>query len=216
MSYFKVSVVLFAPLALAAFVWASEADEIRERAETMRRKAAELAERGNREEAENLERRANAMLEEAEQLTHKTRHRGDAEVMEMRERLEMLRIEARELDENGENQERLEDVRREAERIERELHERLRGARHEHENPHDEIARRVEHMRIAVDHLHQSGLHDIAEHVAERAEATERELHEQFRDHEDDPVHQVMRQLDELRHEIRRLREDFNELREDR
>jgi hypothetical protein len=67
-----------------------------------------------------------------------------------------------------------------------------------------------------VEHLHHAGLHDIAEHVAERAEATERELHEQHRHHEGEPIHEIMKQLDEIRHEVGRLRDEVNELREKR
>ena len=67
-------------------------------------------------------------------------------------------------------------------------------------------------MRVAVEHLHHAGLHDIAEHVAERAEATERELHELHRRHEADPFHEIMKQLDEIRHEVGRLRDELNDL----
>ena len=108
-------------LTVTAFVWASESDEIRAKARTMQREAAELTERGHGEEAENLERTAMALLKEAE---HPERHRPDhreAEIKEMQERLEMLQLEARILEGVGEKEERLVDVRREAERIEREL-----------------------------------------------------------------------------------------------
>ncbi len=156
------------------------------------------------------------MLEEAEHLErHHPDHR-EAEIREMQERLEMLRHEERELKEIGGKEERLVDVRHEAERIERELHELSRGRHHEEAGPHDEIVRRLEHMRVAVEHLHHAGLHDIAEHVAERAEATERELHEHHRHHDDDPIHAIMKQLDEIRHEVGRLRDEVNELREKR
>ena len=69
-------------------------------------------------------------------------------------------------------------------------------------------------MRIAVEHLHHAGLHDVAEHVTERAEAAERELHEQHRHHEGDPIHEIMKQLDEIRHEVGRLRDEVRELKE--
>ncbi len=88
----------------------------------------------------------------------------------MQERLEKLRLEERELKEIGGKEERLVDVRQEAERIERELHELSHGEHPEEAGSHNEIARRLEHMRIAVEHLNHAGLHDIAEHVAERAE----------------------------------------------
>ena len=166
MSFLKLGATIFAVLAVAALVWASETDEIREKAKAMQREAAELAERGHGEEAANLERRAMAMLKEAERLQHHGRdpHHG----------------------------------------------------RDQHHDPdqHDEFAERMKHMRIAVEHLNQAGLHDVAEHVAERAEAAERELHEHRRHPGGDVMREIMKQLDELRHEVGRLRDDVNELRE--
>ncbi len=48
-----VKIVAF--FAVTAFVWASESDEIRAKAKAMQREAAELAERGHGEEAEQWE-----------------------------------------------------------------------------------------------------------------------------------------------------------------
>jgi hypothetical protein len=157
------------------------------------------------------------MLEEAERLQHRPDQRR-AEIMEMKQLLENLRLEEKELEELGGKRERLEDIRREAERTEMELRELLHQPHLEQDAPHEEIARRLEHMRIAVEHLNHAGLHDVAEHVAERAEAAERELreHEQHRHHEGDVMHEVMQQLDEMRHELGRLRDEVNELREKR
>ncbi|MEO2016132.1 MAG: hypothetical protein ABGZ53_17365 [Fuerstiella sp.] len=42
-------------LGVTTFVWASESDEIREKAKEMQREAAELAEQGHKEEAEHLQ-----------------------------------------------------------------------------------------------------------------------------------------------------------------
>lgn len=212
MSYFKLGAIALSLFTVTAFVWASESDEIQEKARAMQREAAELAERGHGKEAENLERKAAAMLEEAERLNRRHPDRRDAEIREMHERLEMLRLEERELEEIGGKEERLGDVRREAERTERELHQHSHDGPHGERGPQDEIARRSEHMRAAVEHLHHAGLHEIAE----RAEAAERELREHNRQHEIDPMHEVLKQLDEIRHEVGRLRDEVNELREKR
>ena len=56
----------------------------------MQREAAELAEQGHKEEATNLKRKSIAMLEEAEHLEQRQPDHRDAEIVEMRERLEML------------------------------------------------------------------------------------------------------------------------------
>jgi hypothetical protein len=214
MSSIKLATVLFSLLLVTATALASEADELREKAEAMQREAAELAEHGHKEEATNLKRRAMEMLEQAERLQHHRPDQRKAEIMELRELLEKLRQEEKKISGIAGERERLDDVRREAKQVEMELRELSRQPPHEHDAaPQDEIARRLEHMRIAVDHLHEAGLHDIAEHVAERAEATERELHPH---HDGDVMHEVMKQLDEIRHEVGRLRSEVNELRRKR
>jgi methyl-accepting chemotaxis protein len=219
MSYIKLGVIVFSLFAVTAFVWASESDEIRENAKAMQREAAELAEQGHKEEAANLKRQAMAMLEEAGNLDRGGVDERHSEIMKLRLHLEKLRQEERKLEEVGEaagGEERLDAIRREAEVIQDKLRHMLRESHDEHGGPHDDIARRLEHMRIAVDHLNQAGLHDIAEHVAQRAEATERELHEQQQHQGGDVMHEIMKQLDEIRNEVGRLRDEVHELKEKR
>ncbi len=213
MSSIKLAAIVFSFLAVTAVVWASESDELREKAKAMQREVAELAEHGHHQEAANLERKAMAILEEAERLEHHRPDQRKAEIMEMEEQLRMLLLEERKLKETGGSKERLADVRREVEGIRDRLTLMLRES---HDAPQDEVARRLEHMRIAVDHLHQAGLHDVAEHVAERAEATERELHEHQKHHGGDVMHEIVKQLDELRHQVGQLRDEVNELRKKR
>ena len=212
MTHIKLGTLVFAFLAVTAFVWASESDELREKAKAMQREAAELAEHGHKEEATNLKRKAMAMLEEAERLQHGRLEERHPEIMKLRLHLEKLRQEEKQLEEKAGARERLADVRTEAWRIVRKLRELSHGPEH----PHDDVARRLEHMRIAVEHLNHAGLHDVAEHVAERAEAAERELHERQKHHGGDVMHEIMKQLDELRHEVGRLRDEVNELRKKR
>lgn len=214
MSKFRMLLSASAVLAVATFIWASEAVELREKAEAMHREAAELAEQGHKEEAANLKRKAMAMLKEAERHGHlDQRH---SEIVRMEQLLDKLRQKEKQLEEQAGADEALSIVRREAEQIEMKLRELSHRPHREHRGPDEDIARRLEHMRIALEHLNQAGLHDIAEHVAERAEAAERELHEHQRHHEGDVMHEVMKQLEELRHEVGRLRDDVNELRKKR
>jgi len=186
MFYLKSGAIALSLFTVTAFVWASESDEIREKARAMQREAAELAERGQRQEAENLERQAVAILQEASDSKRHLPNHSEAEIREMQER--------------------------------RGLSHRQPSRREnlEHGDSPDGIARRLDHMRISVEHLRHAGLHDIADHVAERAEATERELHKRHRHHGDDGMHEVMKQLDEIRREIGRLRNEMSELREKR
>jgi hypothetical protein len=208
--------VFIALVTATMFVSASESDELREKAKAMQREAAELAEHGHTQEAESLKRKAIAMLEEAEHLERGGLDERHPEVRKLKALLEQLRQKEEQLEDKAGADEALAIVRREAEEVENKLRHMVRESHEEHGGPHDDIARRLEHMRIAVDHLNQAGLHDVAEHVAQRAEAAERELHEQHRHHEGDVVHEIMKQLDEIRREVGRLRDEVNELREKR
>jgi methyl-accepting chemotaxis protein len=175
----------------------------------MQREAAELAEQGHKEEATNLKRKAMAMLEEAERLQHGQLEQRHPEIMKLKQWPEKLRQEEKRLTDEPGAGERLADVRREAKQVEAKLRAISQGPNREPRGPDEDIARRLEHMRIA-------GLHDVAEHVAQRAEAAERELHEHRQGQGGDVMHEIMKQLDELRHEVGRLRDEVNELREKR
>ena len=216
MSHVKLATIVFSMLFFTATALASESDEIREKAKAMQREAAELAKHGHHEEAENLQRKALGLLEEAERIEHHYPGRRKAEIMELKALLEKLRHEEKKVAGRPGEEERLADIRQKAQHVQRELQELSGHPHHEHDGPQHEIARRLEHMRIAVDHLREAGLHDIANHVAERAEATERELHKHHKPHGGDVMNRIMKQLDELRHDVGRLRDEVNALKENR
>ena len=213
MSFIKFGMLACSLFAFTAVALAAEPDELRERARAMQREAAELTERGHEAEAEKLQRQSRLLFEEAERRMHVQEEQRHTEMRDRQERLERLRLEAGDLARANGNKERLTEVRHEAERIERELHDLSEGGHRDEVDPRQEMARRLEHMRAAIEHLDQAGLHDIAEHVTERAEATEREMHEHERHHGGDPIQEIMKQLDEMRHEFGRLRDEVNELR---
>lgn len=212
MSPIKLGMLACSLFAVTAVALAAEPDELRERARTMEREAAELAERGHEVETKNQKRHSLDMLEEAEHRMHQRPENRNAEIRERKERLKQLLLEERELATTGGKEERLADVRNETEKIARELYELTRDVHHEEAGPPQEAARRLEHMRAAIEHLHHAGLNDIAEHVKERSEATERELHERQRHHDGDPIHEIMKQLDQMRNELGRLRDEVNDL----
>ena len=64
-------------LCCGGILFASEADELRKRAKAMRKEASVLAERGNKGQAERLEKEAVALLEAAERMELKTKGRGE-------------------------------------------------------------------------------------------------------------------------------------------
>lgn len=53
----------------------------------------------------------------------------------------------------------------------------------------------------------------VTQRVAQRSENAERELHERQKHQSGNMIHEILKQLDELRHEVGRLREEVNELR---
>lgn len=216
MRYIKRGATIFAFLALTSFVWASESDELREKAKAMQREAAELAEHGHQDEAINLKHKAMAMLEEAERLQQGHRGQRHSEKTKLKQRLEKLRQEEELLVNKVGAGERLADVRREAEQIEAKLDYLSQQPYHEQTPPHEDIALRLEHMKIAVEHLNHAGLHDVAKHVAQHAEAAEQALHDHQKQRGDDVMNEIMKQLDELRHEVGRLRDEVSEIREKR
>ena len=193
----------------------TEVREMKRRIEQLMREERELA---NSEEARPRVREIRAEREElvrALQEIASDMRRRDSERGEEHHRGEMRDQEHRHHDHH------------EGDHHEGDHHEHHQEGHHEHHegehhddgrhHAHEEMAHRLENMHIAVDHLHQAGLHDIAEHVAERAEQTERELHEMRRQEEErhhNPLHEMMRQIEELRHEIGRLHQEFDRIRD--
>ena len=186
------SVVLVVGVAAAA--WSSEADELRAKAKTLQRQAEQLSQEGRRDEADKLAREAKELFQAAQKHDQ------------------------------------------------REPNERKAGSKptgkHTPELPEalTDAGRRIKHIHIAVENLHAAGLHDVADELSERAEGMQRELqqaHEQFakeqqasekrkqpeagQKHFDSDRKHVppVAPDDELRHELKRLRVELNELREE-
>ena len=247
MSLLRKSFAIALLLSATGSVIASEADEYRKKAEAIKREAVELAEQGRMEEAKKLGHEAEILFKKAKYFEQNQKDPRWLEIEEIKKHMHRLAMEEKELSKRDDAKPRIKEIRAESEKLERVIHEMMADMKAE-KNPkgkvqhdkemhhekeamhrdHDEPMHRLENMRIAVDHLHQAGLHDIAEHVAERAEATEREIHER-RMHEErmreeqarrehgehgEPVHEMMRHIEELRHEIGRLHEELNRLRE--
>lgn len=203
-----------------------ELRELQEQLEQHHRRISEAVEQLGPEHPEVAE-----LRERAQQLAREIReidsHRGprpeprEREIDELHEHLRQMRLHHQELSQRLEpdHPERRE-LRREIEQAERRLEELTTDRPHHPEA--EEIARRLEHMHIAADNLRAAGLHDIAEHVMQRAAQTERELpgnHEPGPQHESpahEPMQELLRQLEEIRHQVGRLSDEVNELRERR
>lgn len=175
--------------------FASEADELRAQAVAIKKEAAALAERGQRERAEQFQRQAQELLQAVEQREGAARERGEhpaaresaQEIQRMKEHLHSLLVRERELSESRAPEPQLAEVREQIAQVERRLHER-----HAHVEPGKELPpelqeqaerindtlRRIQHIRIAADNLRAAELHDLAAELTERAEAMERDVHQ--------------------------------------
>lgn len=220
-------------LGVGAVVWSSEADELRERAEALRKKAAAVAAEGKPELAEQLEREAATLLEAAERTQPKPRRdRAEHADRERETRLvkeqlkDLVRLEEKLREKNAPERE-LDAVRQQIAKSERRL-QQLHGAhdepRPEHRAQVEKLAaagRRLEHLRAAAEHLHAADLHDMAHHVAEQAERLEHDLraakerlaaeasgpHGPPAEHLPDFVRELRQELQQLRAELQELRQ---------
>jgi len=203
-----------------------ELRELQEQLERHHREVAEAADRLGPEHPEVAE-----LRERAQHLAREIREREtprgprpeqrEREIDEIHEHLRRMRQHHEELSQTfGPDHPERRELRQEIEQAERRLQELT--AERSHHPEAEEIAGRIEHMHIAADNLRAAGLHDIAEHVMQRAAETERELHGRHepRPQHDapphEPMHELLRQLEEIRHELGRLRNEVNELRERR
>lgn len=290
MNCLKLATFAAAIIGISTFGNASDGDELREQAESLRHKAEQHLKQGHAKEARELNSKADLILQKATQLEResstKKKDLPESHVHRLESLLEKLRDKEHAMIEAGQEESRTMHMLREAiektqrdlsevrrnrvqqpqQRIEIELieHQRPEAKRdvdfihrpeiirhrevieladvvhrgdqlhrpedsHYHDEGHlhveerhvgpphiREIAERLEHMHIAAEHLRKAGLHDIAERVAERAEATEVELHRNQEMHNHDQhrpemhMEEMTRQIQELRHQIERLHERIN------
>ena len=223
------SVVLVA--GAVAVVWSSEADELRAKAKRMQQEAEQLAQNGHEEEAEKLGREIKELLQAAQRHDQKLSNRSDNEISELRQQLKALTEKAHALKETN-NEEGLAKLREHKAAIERELAElegrqrRKLAPKHGKQSDNvsegmEDASRRIKHIQIAVENLRAAGIHDVAEEATRRAEAMERELHkvrERALAEQNGTKKGLSKHgdaLDELRHELQRVRAELNELRDE-
>ncbi len=215
-------------------LYASDADELRQRAKAVRKEASELAERGNKEEAMRLERESEELLASAERLEMKTKRIADEgrragiekEVRHHTEMLNNLLAKQQMLKAGPESE--LDIVNEQIALRRRELHaiQSAVAKRGDHSPEfHVQVeklevaARSIRHIRVAAENLKMADLHDIAVQLMEKAASMERDVQEAKKRLAADMQNQKggENRLDEqqaLRNEIARLRAEVKELRE--
>ena len=210
---------------------ASGIDERREKAENVEREAQQLERLGHGEEAGEMRRKAQELRETAEREAKERPRASDREIKELTKHLDELLDKQRRMHESRaprgdleQIRERIGDVERELDRLHTEARERREARHREHPRPeHPEalevVARRIEHFRIAAQHLYEAGTEDLADELTERADAMEREVREaqdgmreeaERREHRREEGPHA--ELTELRREVDRLRTEIGEI----
>ena len=218
-------------------LFASEADELRKRAKAMRNEASVLAERGNKEQAERLEKEAVALLEAAERMELKTkegfgekgdRHDIDKEVRQLKGRLYDLLAKEQKLKEAKAPEKALAEVREQIAGTERELQTiqahhagrvelppEFRDQAEKLEAP----TRRIHHLRVAAQNLKMAEAHELAHEIMKKAESMERDVQERKKrlaaeiqkahggEHGPDVVRELRAEIERLRAEVKELRQ---------
>jgi len=221
---FSTAVVLTAAIAAAQDPEQREREcrEIGERIEALEREM-EQAKRAGRDEdiermgdeIEHLERRLREL--EGDEEPRREGEDREREHREIAERIEVLHREREELLENG-NREEAERVGREIEELHAHMEE-LQRRPEGREEGRDHLAEAVHLMHAAAEHLAAAGRPDMAERLHHAADEVAREARPQEREHGPNPeevVREVFEQLEQLRNEVRELREAVEESRRER
>ncbi len=253
-------------ICVSAAAWSSEADELRAKAKAVQAEAERESKEGRTELAEKLARHSKELLQAAQQHEPKSA-KGSNREDELHQQLKAL-AEKTQFAEKEENEEALAELRKLRAVAEHELAnlrehgERKIAPKHTGKHPQEpveETGLRIKHIRVAVENLNAAGLHDVAEELAHKADAMERE-HQQGhkriakpqppkKGQHAEPIklynsewerkrapaatHKIPQKalpdflrdserkhspdaepLDDLRHEVQRLRAELNELRE--
>lgn len=214
----------------------SEADQLRETAQAMKKQAVALKEQGHVEAGEILVRKASELAEIAERLGGRRPEIMEQQIKVLEGHLKELLDKERRMREARAPEKDLAGIREQIEKTKREYEEsRGRGA---HMTPFfgatgpglqpemlakrlEEAGRRIQHLRVAAENLRAAGVPDLAQQIMARAEGIEREAQEarmrMIREAEHRGELQtggVPAQIEELRQEVGRLREEVRELRQ--
>ena len=218
-------------IAVAPRLIASEADELREKVQAMKRQAAELKERGRVKAAEDLARKAAELAEAAERLEGKHSKVSGEEVEKLQGLLKDLHEKQRRMKESGASPKELAEMQVRIAKTEAEFaHLRLAQIRHfaEGRGPHpmpemmaqlEEAGRKIKHLRIAAENLHAAGADDLAKQLMKQVDEMERaarevkmRMMEQSKQRGVPEMGGLPAQIEELRREVGRLREKMKEL----
>lgn len=234
--------VIFALLLLSSggTLFASEVDELRERAKAMRTKAALLAEQGNKDQAQRIHEEAAKLMEMAERLeTNSSGKREkefglsiDKEAFQLKDRLQDLIHKERIMRHEDAPDSELAKVRGAIAEIEQAINkiqaQHAERVEHRHEfrakiEKLERAGQRLHHLRVASEHLKLAEEHDLAHKLMTKAEEIERDVHAAKKRlaaemHVDSERHDADRPdiVARLKEENERLRAELQELKQNR
>jgi len=175
-------------------LFAPYVDDLRERAKAMWTRAALLAEQGNKDQAQQIEKESTKLLEMAERLESKSNGRPekqlgfgiDKETLHFKDRLQDLLNKERIMRDEHASESELMKVRGKIADIERALQkiQDQRAERGEHRPEFraqieklERVGQRLHHLRVAAENLKLAEEHDLAHKLMAKAEDIERDLH---------------------------------------
>lgn len=177
---------------------ASESDELRARARGLRKEAAVLAERGDKDKAERLEREAVQLIEAAEKMEMKAKGRGergesgdrpgqDQDVQRLKEWLQDLLSKEKAMRKAQAPEKELAAIREQIAKTE----QKLKAVQSRPPGPGkippqfqaqaEKLAaagRTIHHLRVAAENLKMAEAHDLARQLMDKSAAMEREVEE--------------------------------------
>lgn len=222
-------------------LWASESDELRARARAMRKEAAVLAERGDKDKAERLEREAVQLIETAERMEMKARERGDKaergdrpgndlDVQRLKERLQDLLAKEKAMRKAQAPEKELAAIKEQIAGTE----QKLKSVQSRQPGPGPgkippqfqaqaeklaSASRSIHHLRVAAENLKMAEAHDLARQLMDKSAAMERELEEAKKQlaaeiQKTQGADRGSEAIRELKQENERLRAEIRELRQ--
>ncbi len=220
---------------------ASEADQLRERAGDLKRKAAELMQRGEKETAQRLLEEATQLGDRAQMLDREEKmqrgkampeaERRERELQHLHARLKDLHAANHELWTSDAPEEELLDIRHHIQQVEARIAER-RGHHRPHAEPgtHQEALHhlegqlhRIEHLRNASEHLQAADMPDLAQSLREKSMQMEHAVKERLEQLENEatvlpqaPQPPAKSVEEALRQEVKALRNEIEKLRQQR
>jgi hypothetical protein len=223
-------------LLLVTSVAGSESDELREKAKAILKEAAALAEQGHKDEARQLRAKGKELLQVAEERDQRQKganRKGRPEdsgpgLEKLEAHLRNLLAREHEAKQSKATEEQLSELREHIAATKAKIDSLRSGQKHGpdagdrggpgHESKQRlaEAVERLQHLRIAAEHLRAAGATELSQQVTEQAERMERDIR-QAREHlarADSGRDGVLpAQVEELRREVQRLRSEVEELR---